>query len=279
MRDHFFPVFLKPFRPRIGQEAPPSRCKSGHDLRRARSRGLILGLGVLQAASAVQDDARLWNIPSRQKRCREFSAPQCGIARVIRLTVSRPPVQAEITKGRPVNMPDATKLAQFEQIVLPHLNAAYNLARWLMRNEHDAEDAVQEAYLRAFRFFDGFHGGDGRAWLLAIVRNTCRTSLQQAHVRQPVTEFDETQHSARTPSSTPEERMLRQAGIDSVRSCIEELPAEYREVIVMRELEELSYKEIAEAAAVPLGTVMSRLARARARLQDCLSLRPKGARA
>ena len=175
-------------------------------------------------------------------------------------------------------MPDATKLAQFEQIVLPHLNAAYNLARWLMRNEHDAEDVVQEAYLRALRFFDGFHGGDGRAWLLAIVRNTCRTSLQ-AHAREHLAEFEEEQHSAPKASSSPEERMLRQAGIDSVRSCIEELPAEFREVIVMRELEELSYKEISEAASVPIGTVMSRLARARARLQDCLSLRTKGARA
>ena len=175
-------------------------------------------------------------------------------------------------------MPEATRLAQFEQIVLPHLKAAYNLARWLMRNDHDAEDAVQEAYLRAFRFFDGFHGGDGRAWLLAIVRNTCRTSLQ-AHAREHMSEFEEEQHSAPKASSSPEERMLRQAGIDSVRSCIEELPAEFREVIVMRELEELSYKEISEAASVPLGTVMSRLARARARLQDCLSLRTKGARA
>jgi RNA polymerase sigma-70 factor, ECF subfamily len=168
--------------------------------------------------------------------------------------------------------PDATKLAQFEQIVMPHLNAAYNLARWLMRNEHDAEDVVQEAYLRAFRFFDGFQGGDGRGWLLAIVRNSCRTLLRQSGGRESAAEFDEQMHSARAPGSDPEERMLRQTGIDSVRHCIDGLPAEYREVIVLRELEEMSYKEIAEAASVPLGTVMSRLARARARLQDCLSL-------
>lgn len=181
-----------------------------------------------------------------------------------------------------VPSPDAKKLAQFEQIVMPHLNAAYNLARWLMRNEHDAEDVVQEAYLRAFRFFDGFHGGDGRAWLLAIVRNTCRTLLHQPATREPAAEFDEQLHSSRTSGFDPEERMLKQTRADSIRGCIDELPAEYREVIVLRELEELSYREIADAASVPIGTVMSRLARARARLQDCLSLRslrPGGVRA
>lgn len=182
-----------------------------------------------------------------------------------------------------VPSPDAIKLAQFEQIVMPHLNAAYNLARWLMRNEHDAEDVVQEAYLRAFRFFDGFRGGDGRAWLLAIVRNTCRTLAHQSATREPATEFDEQLHSTRAaPGFDPEERMLKQTRADSIRDCIDELPAEYREVIVLRELEELSYREIADAASVPMGTVMSRLARARARLQDCLSLRslrPGGVRA
>ena len=165
---------------------------------------------------------------------------------------------------------------------MPHLNAAYNLARWLMRNEHDAEDVVQEAYLRAFRFFDGFHGGDGRAWLLAIVRNTCRTLRHQSSVREPVAEFDEQIHSSGATAISPEERMLKQTSVDSIRNCIDELPAEYREVIVLREIEELSYKQIADAASVPLGTVMSRLARARARLQDCLSLRslrPGGVRA
>jgi RNA polymerase sigma-70 factor (ECF subfamily) len=175
--------------------------------------------------------------------------------------------------------PDTARLARFEQTLLPHLNAANNLARWLVRNEQDAQDVVQEAYLRAFRFFDGFQGDDGRAWLLAIVRNTSRTWLQQAAKGDTAAEFDEDQHSRYCPSPGPDAGMIRQAGIDSVRQCIEELPSEYKETLVMREMEEMSYKEIAEATAVPIGTVMSRLARARARVQNCLSLRMKGARA
>jgi len=175
-------------------------------------------------------------------------------------------------------MAEATRLARFEEIVLPHLNAAYNLARWLLRNEHDAQDAVQEAYLRAYRFFDGFQGGDGRAWLMAIVRNTCRTSLQQTG-KMEAAEFDEDQHSQYCPSFGPEAHMIQQSNADSVRRCIEELPAEYKDALVMREMEEMSYKEIAEATAVPIGTVMSRLARARSRVQNCLTLRLKGAQA
>ena len=171
-----------------------------------------------------------------------------------------------------------SRLAQFERTVMPHLDAAYNLARWLVRNEHDAEDVVQEAYLRAFRFFDGFEGDDGRAWLLAIVRNTSRTWQQRRGASESMTEFNEEKH-ATAASGGPEERLLRQADVDTVRWCIEGLPLEYREVVVLRELEELSYKEIAAAAAVPLGTVMSRLARARARLQECLSARVRRARA
>ena len=174
--------------------------------------------------------------------------------------------------------PDAARLARFEQTVLPHLNSAYNLARWLVRNEHDAQDVVQEAYLRAFRFFDGFHGGDGRAWLLAIVRNTSRTWMQQAAKGDLAAEFDDDQHSRYVATPGPEAHMIRQSGIDAVRQCIEELPPEYKETLVMREMEEMSYKEIADATAVPLGTVMSRLARARARIQNCLSVRAKGAR-
>src|SRR5271165_6747436 len=131
-------------------------------------------------------------------------------------------------------MPEAIRLARFEEIVLPHLNAAYNLARWIMRNEHDAQDAVQEAYLRAFRFFDGFHGEDGRTWLLAIVRNTCRTSLQKSHVRDTREEFQEEIYIPEEPEAGPEQRLLKQANIDSVHYCIDNLPPEYREVVVMR---------------------------------------------
>lgn len=175
-------------------------------------------------------------------------------------------------------MAESGKLARFEQIVIPHLDAAYNLARWLMRNEHDAEDAVQEAYLRAFRFFDTFEGGDGRPWLLAIVRNACRTLFQRAGARETITEFDEQKHGAGYAAG-PEECLLKQVDIETVRSCIEALPPDYREVVVLREIEELSYKEIAAAVAAPVGTVMSRLSRARGRLQDCLAVRVKGVRA
>jgi RNA polymerase sigma-70 factor (ECF subfamily) len=170
--------------------------------------------------------------------------------------------------------------ARFEQAMLPHMNAAYNLARWLMRNESDAEDAVQEAYLRAFRFFESFQGEDGRGWLLAIVRNTCRTALVKSGTPAKNAEFQEEIHSfPGVDDVTTETQLARQDDIDSVRWCIERLPAEYREVIVLRELEQMSYKEIAGAIAAPLGTIMSRLARARARLQDCLTVRIQGVRA
>ena len=192
------------------------------------------------------------------------------------MRLSRP--QFGVRSDQKRQLGEGPKLAKFERAVLPHLNAAYNLARWLMRNEHDAEDVVQEAYLRAFRFFGGFDGGDGRAWLLAIVRNVCWTSLRRAGGQEAV-EFNEEKYTGGASAFNPEVCALRQASIDSVRRCIEELPPSYREVIVMRELEELSYKEIAESACVPVGTVMSRLARARARLQNCLSVQPRGAHA
>lgn len=171
-------------------------------------------------------------------------------------------------------MDETGKLALFEQIIIPHLDAAYNLARWLTRNEHDAEDVVQEAYLRAFRFFDGFKGGDGRAWLLAVVRNTCLTRARREKGGQVVV-FDERTHGA-DQGGNAERALVEQAKMGSLRDCIESLPPEYREVVVMRELEELSYKEISEVAGVPIGTVMSRLSRARKRLQDCVAERIGG---
>jgi RNA polymerase sigma-70 factor (ECF subfamily) len=170
-----------------------------------------------------------------------------------------------------VKMQQQGSVSRFEDAVMPHLNAAYNLARWLVRNDQDAEDIVQEAYLRAFRFFGSFHGGDGRAWLLAIVRNTCRTWLQQKTANRAPTEFDEEKHVPEAANA--ETDLLKRSRVDSVRQCMEQLPAEYREALVLRELEELSYKQIAQAAAVPVGTIMSRLARARARVQDCIALR------
>ncbi len=169
-------------------------------------------------------------------------------------------------------MDEDRKLALFEQTMMPHLDAAHNLARWLTRSDPDAEDLVQEAYLRAFRFFESFDprttaGGDGRAWLLSVVRNTCISWLGRKRV---VVEFDEQAHGGAVLQESAEDSLVRQAKIDSLRNCVDSLPVEYREVIVMREMEELSYREISEAAGVPLGTVMSRLARARARLLGCM---------
>ncbi len=165
------------------------------------------------------------------------------------------------------------RLARFEQVVLPHLSAAYNLARWLTRSAHDADDVVQEAYLRAYQFFDGFHGGDGRAWLLRIVRNTCYTWLEKNRPRQPTTTFDETKHSGGLPGPGPEAPLVESQNRELLRQALAELPAEYREAIVLRELEGLSYKEIAAVTGAPIGTVMSRLARGRDRLQEGLALR------
>ncbi len=165
---------------------------------------------------------------------------------------------------------ELNKQTRFEQVVLPHMDAAYNLARWLTHNDQDAQDVVQEAYLRAFRFFEGFRGGDSRTWLLAIVRNTCFTWLQQNRAPGPTAEFDEETHSAESAAATPETLLLQTANTELVRQALEELPAQFREVLVLRELEGLSYKEIADVAGIPIGTVMSSLARARKRLRESL---------
>jgi RNA polymerase sigma-70 factor (ECF subfamily) len=158
-------------------------------------------------------------------------------------------------------------------MLVTHLDAAYNLARWLMRNESDAEDLVQEAYLRAFNHFAGFRGGDGRAWLLTIVRNSCFDRLKQKGSRGQYTDFDEAVHSGGQQSSNAEAVLILQERAELVTDSLAELPAEYREVLVLRELEQLSYREIADIAGIPLGTVMSRLSRARQRLQLSLLAR------
>jgi RNA polymerase sigma factor (sigma-70 family) len=167
-------------------------------------------------------------------------------------------------------LPEEEKLARFERAVLPHLDAAYNLARWLTGKDHDAEDIVQEAYLRAFRFFGSFHGADGRAWLLAIVRNTSYTWLEKNRGRRLAASFDEAEHSGAMPVASPESVLARKEDERMLRQALEKLPTEFREIIVLRELEGLSYQEIAGIAAIPLGTVMSRLARARDRLEESL---------
>jgi RNA polymerase sigma-70 factor (ECF subfamily) len=151
---------------------------------------------------------------------------------------------------------------------MAHLDAAYNLARWLARDERDAEDVVQEACLRAYKFYPGFHGGNARAWLLAIVRNTYYTWLEKNRAQATNVEFtDDTIAAVEYDMATTAdsvERLLQQEDTQQlVHRALESIPAEFREVLVLRELEELSYREIAQIAGIPLGTVMSRLSRAR----------------
>jgi RNA polymerase sigma factor (sigma-70 family) len=171
---------------------------------------------------------------------------------------------------------DSQRPVSFETIMLPHLDAAYNLARWITRNEDDAQDVVQEAYIRALRFFGSFTGGSGRAWLLAIVRNTCYSWMQRNRPAEPLVLFDENEHFQDGGDPNPEAEFLLRARRESLERCIRELPVEFRAIIVMRELEGMSYREVAEAAEVPVGTVMSRLARARRRLEQCILSRVMG---
>ena len=166
---------------------------------------------------------------------------------------------------------ESPRLSEFERKVLPHLDAAYNLARFLMRNEQDAEDVVQEAALRAFRFFDNFRGENSRAWFLRIVRNTSFTVLKKNRPDEMNIAFDEELHGGQTPPMDAGVALDRAQDRQTVRAAIEQLPPEFREAITLRELEGASYKEIADIAGVPIGTVMSRLARARRQLQLILS--------
>ena len=164
------------------------------------------------------------------------------------------------------------ELSRFDESVLPHLDAAHNLARYLLRDAHDAEDAVQDAFLRAIRHFDGFRGVDGRAWLLSIVRNACFTRLRGRPSRGENVEFDEEIHTVTEAASGPEADLARKAVTESVHEALGQLPVEFREVLVLRELEGLSYKEIAQISGAPIGTVMSRLARGRKQLSLTLAL-------
>lgn len=165
------------------------------------------------------------------------------------------------------------ELVSFEAMMLPHMDAANNLARWLLRNERDAEDVVQEAYFRAFKSFGGFHGSNGRAWLLTIVRNTAYTLLKKNKAVDLTTTFDEELHVADHESSTPATLLQQTEDAELVRKAMDDLPPEFREILVLRHLEGLSYKEIAEVSQVVPGTVMSRLARARGKLKEYLAAR------
>lgn len=166
-----------------------------------------------------------------------------------------------------------SRLRLFEEIILPHLNSAFNLARWMTRNDQDAQDVVQESYLRAFRFFDSYRGGDGKSWLLEVVRNTCFTFQRREMRKSTVVVFDEAAHTPSVKQPNAEEALVEAGNRQILRRCIEGLPEPFREVLVMRELEEMSYGQIAEVAGVPPGTVMSRLSRARKRLEECAKSR------
>lgn len=164
---------------------------------------------------------------------------------------------------------------RFEQLVLPHVDAAFNLARWLLRGRSDAEDIAQEALLRACRFFAGFNGGDARAWLLQIVRNTCYTWLEKNRPMELNMEFDEELHQQ--TSATPETLAIIADDHKRLTLALETLPPRFREVLVLRELEGCSYKEIAAITSIPIGTVMSSLSRARRQLYSALTNSSQGA--
>jgi RNA polymerase sigma-70 factor (ECF subfamily) len=174
---------------------------------------------------------------------------------------------------------DPKELGRFEAIVLPHLDAAYTLARYLTRNEDDGRDVVQDSYLRALKYFTSFRGSEAheaRPWLLAIVRNTAYSSRKRHRPETMAAEFDEEIHSEGIAEQHPETDVIDAAARESLHQALDQLPLEFREAIVLRELEGMSYKEIGEVTGVPVGTVMSRLSRARQRLQRALWAERKG---
>jgi len=158
---------------------------------------------------------------------------------------------------------------ELERVVLPHLDAAYNLARWLVRDPQNAEDVVQEACLRAVKFFSGYRGGDSRAWLLRIVRNSAYSFLEKSRSADLAEEFDETLHvSPGDPQENVEATLIKSADSQMLQKALERLPVRFREALVLRELEGLSYKEISEVMEIPIGSVMSALARGREQLRE-----------
>jgi RNA polymerase sigma-70 factor, ECF subfamily len=162
----------------------------------------------------------------------------------------------------------------FDDVVLPHLDAAYRLARWLIRNDQDAEDAVQEASLRAFRYFRTFSGENGRAWFLRIVRNTCY-SWRGHRANTPMDLFDEEQHSGPQVTADPETLLLQAADASLIETTLRTLPDRFRELLVLRELEGFSYRELADVLEIPIGTVMSGLSRARQAFRAALETQVK----
>jgi RNA polymerase sigma-70 factor (ECF subfamily) len=171
----------------------------------------------------------------------------------------------------------AERVRSFEAQIVPHLRAGYTLARFLLRSEPDADDVLQESLLRAFRAFDGFRGGDARLWLLAVVRNACWSFLEGKRARLESAPYEEDEHGSPGPGrdETPEVLLLRSLQQRALEEAVAGLSAEHREVLVLREVEGLSYKEIAQVAGIPIGTVMSRLARARGQVQAALLARDR----
>jgi RNA polymerase sigma-70 factor (ECF subfamily) len=171
--------------------------------------------------------------------------------------------------------PVPTETSTFEQLMLPHLDSAYNLSRWLLKNPHDAEDAVQDACLRAFRAFGGFRGADGRAWFLTIVRNVCYSHLRQGKRELPKVAFEEDLHGSPQDLGEANAQSWLEVKSELLHRALDRLATEYREVIVLHDVEGLSYREIARVAEIPLGTVMSRLARGRGKLETELAAQGK----
>jgi RNA polymerase sigma-70 factor (ECF subfamily) len=184
-------------------------------------------------------------------------------AKIVKFVILKKHEEQDATQGH--------ELASFEDAMLPHLDAAHNLARWLLRNEQDAQDVVQEAYLRAFRSFGGFHGSNGRAWLLTIVRNTSYTLLKKNRAVDLTTTFDEEIHATDHDLASPAAILEQAEDAELIRKAMDELPTEVREILALRHLEGLSYKEIGEIVKIPAGTVMSRLARARGKVREYLT--------
>lgn len=177
-----------------------------------------------------------------------------------------PGVSPGMTNERPRHLNDRD-LARFEDLLLPHLDAAYTLARYLTRDPHDVDDVVQDAFLRALKYWGSFKGGDARAWLLTIVRNVCHSMWGG---KKPVEEFDEELHGTEDTPEPADARALRADTRETLRQALDTLPLEFREVLVLREIQGLSYEEITQIAQIPMGTVMSRLSRARTRLERAL---------
>ncbi len=224
---------------------------------------------ALQSGSSLNDERRRSTERSEITMAARLKAAYVGSSEDFRSNAKI--VKFRVVEGHQEHeAAQEQELASFETLMLPHLDAAYNLARWLLRNEDDARDVVQEAYLRAFKSFGGFHGSNGRPWLLTIVRNTAYSLIKKNQSVPVTTTFDEEEYLVDRESVSPATQLEHSEASKLVREAIDRLPEEFREILVLRHLEGLSYKEIADVAHLAPGTVMSRLARARGKLKEFL---------